>query len=230
MIIHFTTGAANDIALDAPTRTRTRDSSLGPRRDRPLHHQGNQSGRQGIRTLIPRRETALAVRPGQPYPATFQSSRSDRRVDHRGVEPRSPGCKPGVVPLDQQPMSVEHRQRSARESNSVPLLTRKGCRRRTRGPSCFIQNLIESSRRESNPRFLFVREVSSPLDHGTVRVARVGVEPTDHQGLSWAALPVCVSCRPFTHSAPPMGFEPMVSTLTGWRALQAAPRGHLDGD
>jgi hypothetical protein len=30
---------------------------------------------------------------------------------------------------------------------------------------------------------------------------------------------------PVDHSAPPMGFEPMASTLTGWRALQAAPRG-----
>jgi hypothetical protein len=46
---------------------------------------------------------------------------------------------------------------------------------------------LESSRRESNPRFLFVREVSSPLDHGTshsravnlLPVARVGFEPTD---------------------------------------------------
>ena len=60
-------------------------------------------------------------------------------------------------------------------------------------------------------------------------MAREGVEPTDHQGLSLAALPVCVSC----HRSPisqrtPMGFEPMVSTLTGWRALRAAPRGHLD--
>jgi hypothetical protein len=27
-------------------------------------------------------------------------------VDHRGVEPRFPGCKPGVFPLDQQPVSV----------------------------------------------------------------------------------------------------------------------------
>jgi hypothetical protein len=26
--------------------------------------------------------------------------------------------------------------------------------------------------------------------------------------------------------APPMGFEPTISTLTGWRALRAAPRGH----
>ena len=98
---------------------------------------GRTSGRQGIRTPIPRRETALAVRPGQPYPATFPSSQIRTQVDHRGVEPRFPGCRPGVVPLDQQPSSVENQQRSARESNSVPLLTRKGCRRRTRGPSCF---------------------------------------------------------------------------------------------
>lgn len=27
--------------------------------------------------------------------------------------------------------------------------------------------------------------------------------------------------------APPMGFEPTISTLTGWRALRAAPRGRV---
>ena len=55
-------------------------------------------------------------------------------------------------------------------------------------------------------------------------IARVGIEPTDiHQGLSLAALPVCVPCQ----QASPMGFEPMISTLTGWRALQAAPRGRI---
>ncbi len=32
-----------------------------------------KSGRQGSRTLIPRGETALAGRPGKPYPATFQA-------------------------------------------------------------------------------------------------------------------------------------------------------------
>ncbi len=31
-----------------------------------------EGGRQGSRTLIPRGETALAGRPGKPYPATFQ--------------------------------------------------------------------------------------------------------------------------------------------------------------
>jgi hypothetical protein len=49
------------------------------------------------------------------------------------------------------------------------------------------------------------------------------------QGLSVAALPVCVPCRfLLVPSAPPMGFEPMISTLTEWRALQAAPRGRFD--
>src|SRR5947199_5683385 len=58
-------------------------------------------------------------------------------------------------------------------------------------------------------------------------MARVGVEPTHHQGLSLAALPVCVPCR-LTDPAPPMGFEPTISTLTGWRALPAAPRGPIN--
>src|SRR5208282_4624972 len=55
------------------------------------------------------------------------------------------------------------------------------------------------------------------------RVARVGVEPTESPGLSRVALPVCVPCHLFT-SAPPAGFEPATSTVTEWRALQAAPR------
>ena len=52
----------------------------------------------------------------------------------------------------------------------------------------------------------------------------MGVEPTDdHEGLSFAALPVCVPCHSFRAS--PMGFEPTISTVTGWRALRAALRG-----
>jgi hypothetical protein len=79
------------------------------------------------------------------------------------------------------PLFIE--TRSARESNSVHLPTTEACRQRTRGPALFM-NEFQSSRRESNPRSLFVREVSLPLDHGTIGylpspVARVGVEPTD---------------------------------------------------
>jgi hypothetical protein len=55
-----------------------------------------------------------------------------------------------------------------------------------------------------------------------------GIRTHTHQGLSLAARPVGVPCLSLVfpnHPAPPMGFEPTVSTLTGWRALRAAPRG-----
>jgi hypothetical protein len=58
---------------------------------------GASSGRQGSRTLISVGRTALAERPGQPYPATFHS------VDPPGIEPGFPVCRTGVVPLDHEP-------------------------------------------------------------------------------------------------------------------------------
>ena len=72
----------------------------------------------------------------------------------------------------------------------------------------------------SEARLLY-RQLGSPMpSRRMIQVARVGVEPTDHhQGLSLVALPVCVPCR----RASPVGFEPTTSTVTGWRALQAAP-------
>ena len=98
-----------------------------------------------------------------------------------------------------------------------------------------------------------LRPLSSTSSLGSqasrLQVAREGVEPTnDHEGLSFAALPVCVPCRfrlPASGSRPqgiasdlrpgvwrllpvpasPDGFEPTASTLTGWRALRTAPRG-----
>lgn len=47
---------------------------------------------------------SLAKRPGQPYPAAFRAI-APVQWTGRGIEPRSPGCKPGVFPLDQPPMS-----------------------------------------------------------------------------------------------------------------------------
>ena len=85
---------------------------------------GASSGRQGSRTLISVGRTALAERPGQPYPATFhqwthRGSNPDfqsaelvssrwtmspfRSVDREGVAPSFPACGAGVVLLDQQP-------------------------------------------------------------------------------------------------------------------------------
>lgn len=51
---------------------------------------------------LPCGRAALAVRSGQPYPATFHMS-----VDSPGVEPESPPCHSGVVPLDHEPEVTE---------------------------------------------------------------------------------------------------------------------------
>ena len=49
------------------------------------------------------RSHGLANRPGEPYPATFRMFFSSR-VDPPGIEPGSPVCRTGVVPLDHEPM------------------------------------------------------------------------------------------------------------------------------
>ena len=51
-----------------------------------------------------------------------------------------------------------------------------------------------------------------------------GIRTRTIQGLSLAALPVGVPCR---HEASSMGFEPTTFSVTGRRALQAAPRGQI---
>ena len=63
---------------------------------------------------------------------------------------------------------------------------------------------------DSNHRYLDVSQGSSPLDHGTVSVTEVGVEPTNiHQALDLAALPVCVLGREVAEA----GFEPASNGL-----------------
>jgi hypothetical protein len=49
---------------------------------------------------------------------------------------------------------------------------------------------------DSNHRCLDVGQESSPLDHGTIAVAELGIEPTiDHHALDLVALPICVLGR-----------------------------------
>ena len=63
---------------------------------------------------------------------------------------------------------------------------------------------------DSNHRYLGVGQGSLPLDHGTVAVAEVGIEPTNsHQALDLAALPVCVLGRQVAEA----GFEPASNGL-----------------
>ncbi len=134
---------------------------------------------EGFEPSCPRGATSLAMRPGKPYPATFRCCAGSLRVDSRGLEPRFPGCRPGVFPLDQPPFDA------------------------TRAP--------RSSRRESNPHFLFVREASWPLDHGTHRIprqrsiARVGVEPTGTRLSTW---PLCQFAYRAEEKIPGPGLDP----------------------
>ncbi len=72
--------------------------------------------------------------------------------------------------------------------------------------------------------WLLYRQLGSPMPSRRMfSVAQAGVEPADHQGLSLAALPICVPRHVLP--APSTGFEPAISCVTGRRALQAAPRG-----
>ena len=148
----------------------------------------------------------LANRPGEPYPATFRfiqwthrESNSDLQpaelvsshwtmspqVERRGIEPRLPGCKPGVFPLDQRP--VVSCERSVRELNPALVLTTDACGRNTYRPS-------------SDPGWsrtialLRVMQASSPLDYG-INSDQGGSRTHKHEALDLAALPVCVPSR-----------------------------------
>ena len=111
-------------------------------------------------------------------------------MDRRGVEPRFPVCKAGVVPLDQQPAIENEREvarmfkrRSARESNSVLLLTTEVCCRNTCRPA-----FCESSRQDSNLRYPVCKTgVLAARRRDELRtVARVGFEPTGTRFSTWS--------------------------------------------
>lgn len=101
-------GCPSNHASITSTRIRTRNTQLEAGRDFRFTIEAirQKSGRQGIRTLISLEErSALAVRSGQPYPATFQDV-LQVRVDPPGVEPGSPPCHSGIVPLDHGPVII----------------------------------------------------------------------------------------------------------------------------
>jgi hypothetical protein len=76
---------------------------------------------------------------------------------------------------------------------------------------------------DSNHRYLGAGQGSLPLDHGTICSSRGGSRT--HKRSPRFELGRFAGLRTVLCRASPMGFEPMISTLTGWRALQAAPRG-----
>ena len=128
------------------------NSSLAPRvgmRPRGI------SGRQGIRTPISRRKTALAVRPGKPYPATFRTKFVVERVvqsfplsaEGEGVEPSRLIARPisNRVPSPfGLPFRIPDHHASERKSRTSAASTR-----------------LEWTAGESNPDFLVAGQASS---------------------------------------------------------------------
>ena len=111
----------------------------------------------------------LANRPGEPYPATFRIQWTGR-----GIEPRSPGCRPGIFPLDEPPMSLAEVRPGIEPS--LPLY-RSGVRPQHLQTKMFSQCSDPVWNRTIT--FLVVAQASSPLDHGIkLSVTEVGVEPT----------------------------------------------------
>jgi hypothetical protein len=94
MILHFTIGAAS-----VPAGSRTRNVSLGPRRDLRF-----------TTGTMQRKAWDSNPQPREGRPASNGVARQfaclPTSVDRRGVAPRSPACKAGVLLLDQQPIST----------------------------------------------------------------------------------------------------------------------------
>jgi hypothetical protein len=123
-------------------------------------------------------------------------------VDRRGVEPRSPACKPGVFPLDQWPFLQPGSQGSARESNSVPLFTKEGCARHTHGPSSgsSITRVVPEGIEPPFPLCKRGVVAVGPRDvaltrHHSPSSSTGGIRTHRHQTLSLIAMPVRVPCH-----------------------------------
>jgi hypothetical protein len=173
------------------------------------------SGRQGSRTLISVGRTALAERPGQPYPATFQ-------VDPPGIEPGFPVCRTGVVPLDHEPIHSgewgSNPRSPAPKAGGLPLsyplqMDREGFA--PSFPACKAGALL-LDQQPSDPgwtrtivAWMWARS-RSRWTTGPFAVAEVGIDLTNcHQALDLAALPICVLGRQVAEA----GFEPASNGL-----------------
>ena len=99
MILRFTIGASERKARDSNPHPPRGETALAGRLGKPYPTTFRSSGPTGSRTRI-------SATPGRCRPAWTMgpSISASARVDRRGVEPRSPACDAGVVPLDQQPV------------------------------------------------------------------------------------------------------------------------------
>ena len=106
-------------------------------------------------------------------------------VERRGIEPRLPGCKPSVFPLDQRPVVLK---RSVQELNPVFRLTTAACCRNTYRPILFPATAFALHPRKLGGLSCFPAGIEPALScmsgrrlrHWTTGslVTEVGVEPT----------------------------------------------------
>jgi hypothetical protein len=113
-------------------------------------------------------ETALAVRLGQPYPATFQSNQSPRQWTTGESNPDLLVASQASFRWTSSPFSSKSSKGPPENRTRSPFLQGRDAAGALADHHLSFLNLTESSRRESNPRSLFVGEVSLPLDHGTM--------------------------------------------------------------
>jgi hypothetical protein len=159
-----------------PFMTRPMSSAV-PRSRVVRHHQ--QAEGKGVEPSSRQARTALAERPGQPYPATFQIGARDSGLGAREKPPTSSDARSGVAQCAAPSLHL-----------ALPPLARP------RIPS---------------------PEPPVPFPQLQVRVS--------HPALGAYETPLSTGSPASIQKASPTGFEPVISCLTGRRALPAAPRG-----
>ena len=190
----------------------------------PLHH-GHHQARidpgaegEGFEPSCPVKAHSLATRPGKPYPATFLR---DLEWTGRGIEPRPPGCRPGVFPLDQPPIEPPPRESSPRESNPrlpgvgrAPLPLDQGTLTRVEIAGMGVEPILpaQETRADAGPS----AKSQAPDSNREIGLMR-GQQGSRPPGFS---LDFVRNARPThvesTDPAPPVGFEPTIPTLTRW--------------
>jgi hypothetical protein len=177
-------------SCSAPTRTRTRNSSLGPRHEVPFHHRGERTSttERKARDSNPHAPGgALLSGEARPTVSGYLPSFTNQ-VDPPGVEPGPPPCHSGALPLGHEPVIED---KNGPPGSRTPL---SDLRRRcpSAGPAAHqmpnFQRVQPSSRGESRtptPRWARVSETRAftRLRHPAMRrmpkhsVVRAGVEP-----------------------------------------------------
>ena len=166
----------------------------------------------------PQSQAPVSSRAGRPYegqPGTCLAWESRIMTNSRRGENRTPTPR-GHVLLSPRVYQFHHLavdQWSVRESN--PPLQLEGLVSLPIDERTLIENrqwvvkelnLPPSASQLDGNGFTGRREEHHPSEPS--RVARVGVEPTESPGLSLAALPVCVPCRPLTYQRPRRDLNP----------------------